>query len=237
MKNSHTSGRDYELLVSGHGKTLDQVINNIGGNSGNDDLVPITNITAKDLAEYAADVFKVPTIKSVLQKFESLQNNEAQDEEPTELGYALPITNMNNFQSLNDILTVPDDTVSPEFIYDVLASNNIENNTIPLIIGFCIANNIKGLISYNNSMNYISTFPDEDQYNIGSIKVGHEYPEVTIIDSNNLILTSIRCSCLTASEFSKCYYSVKTNQGNTYNINCYIDNVTKLIFNVQQIMH
>lgn len=237
MKKTHISARDYEILVSGQGKTLDQVINNIGSNSGNDDLVPITNITAKDLAEYAADVFKVSTIKSVLQKFESLQNNEVQDEEPTELGYSLPTTNMNSFQSLNDILTVPDYIVSLEFIYDLLAVNNIENNTIPLIIGFCIANNIKGLVSYNNSMNYISTFSDEDQYNIGSIEVGHDHPEVTIVDGNNLILTSINCSWLTASEFSKYYYTVKTNSGNTYRVNCYVDNVTKLIFNVQPIMH
>lgn len=198
---------------------------------------PITIVTAKDLAEYAADVFKVPTIKSVLQKFESLQNNEVQDEEPTKLGYALPITSMNHFQSLNDILTVPDDIVSLEFIYDLLAPNNVENNIIPLIIGFCIANNIKGLISYNNSMNYISTFSDEDQYNIGSIEAGHDHPEVTIIDGNNLILTLIDCSCLTASEFSKCYYKVKTDSGDTYQINCYVDNATKLIFNVQAMMH
>lgn len=198
---------------------------------------PITVITAKDLAEYAADVFKVPTIKSVLQKFESLQSNESETEEPQDLTYAIPISGMNNFQSLNNYLSLPNDMASLELVYDNLAYSDIEHTIIPLLVGFCIAKNIKGLISYNRNMNYISTYPEDDSFNIGSIEVGHEYPEVTIIDSNNLILTSIRSSYITASEFSKYYYTVKTNSGNTYRVNCYVDNVTKLIFNVQIPMH
>lgn len=197
----------------------------------------ITVITAKDLAEYAADTFKVSTIKQVLQKFESLQNEEAQEEEPKDLTYAIPISGMNNFQSLNDYLSLPDNIVSLELAYDNLAYNDIEYTIIPLIVGFCIAKNIKGLISYNRNMNYISTYPEDDSFNIGSIKVGHEYPEVTIIDSNNLILTSIRCSHITASEFQKYYYDITTNSGNTYHVTCYADNITKLIFNVQIQMH
>lgn len=198
---------------------------------------PITVITAKDLAEYAADVFKVPTIKSVLQKFESLQSNESETEEPQDLTYAIPISGMNNFQSLNNYLSLPNDMASLELVYDNLAYSDIEHTIIPLLVGFCIAKNIKGLISYNRNMNYISTYPEDDSFNIGSIEVGHEYPEVTIIDSNNLILTSIRSSYITASEFSKYYYTVKTNSGNTYRVNCYVDNVTKFIFNVQIAMH
>lgn len=198
---------------------------------------PITVITAKDLAEYAADVFKVPTIKSVLQKFESLQSNESETEEPQDLTYAIPISGMNNFQSLNNYLSLPNDMASLELVYDNLAYSDIEHTIIPLLVGFCIAKNIKGLISYNRNMNYISTYPEDDSFNIGSIEVGHEYPEVTIIDSNNLILTSIRSSYITASEFSKYYYTVKTNSGNTYHVTCYVDNITKFIFNVQIAMH
>lgn len=237
MKKTHISARDYEILVSGQGKTLDQVINNIANNSGSDDLIPITIVTAKDLAEYAADIFKIPTIKQVLQKFESLQNNESETENSQDLTYAIPIEGMNNFQGLNDYLSLPDNAMSLEFAYDILADSDIQYTIIPLIVGFCIAKNIKGLISYNRNMNYISTYPEDDSFNIGSIEVGHEYPEVTIIDSNNLILTSIRCSYITASEFQKYYYDITTNSGNTYHVICYADNITKLIFNVQITTH
>jgi len=198
---------------------------------------PITVITAKDLAEYVVDVFKVSTIKQVLQKFESLQNNESETEGSQDLTYAIPIGGMNNFQSLNNYLSCPDTMVSLELAYDNLAYSDIEHTIIPLLVGFCIAKNIKGLISYNRNMNYISTYPEDDSFNIGSIEVGHEYPEVTIIDSNNLILTYIRCSHITGSEFQKYYYDITTNSGNTYHVTCYADNVTKLIFNVQIPMH
>lgn len=206
-------------------------------NENKSNPTPITVITAKDLAEYVVDVFKVSTIKQVLQKFESLQNNESETEGSQDLTYAIPIDGMNNFRGLNDYLSLPDNMVSLELAYDVLAYSDIEYTIIPLIVGFCIAKNIKGLISYNRNMNYISAYPEDDSFNIGSIEVGHEYPEVTIIDSNNLILTSIRCSYITASEFQKYYYDITTNSDNTYHVTCYVDNITKLIFNVQIPIH
>lgn len=52
MKKTYISAKDYEILVSGQGKTLDQVINNVGNNNGGDDLIPITIVTVEEVAQY-----------------------------------------------------------------------------------------------------------------------------------------------------------------------------------------
>ena len=58
---------------------------------------PITVITAKDLAEYVVDVFKVSTIKQVLKSLNHFKIMNLKQKDHKIYTYAIPINGMNNF--------------------------------------------------------------------------------------------------------------------------------------------
>lgn len=227
MKKTHISARDYEILVSGQGKTLDQVINNVGNNNGDNDLIPITIVTVEEVAQYIYDTYQSSIVIPVLQKFSALNNSDESESIDIELfdhdAGLLPniIENYEGFDSV-------------EYVKEIIIGGSLAINDFTWIFPFIISHNITTTIIFtansfvNMPESFIpSVFPSGhilNKINIGQVKKGAGAFICPI-----KIITEYDYSSLSSDDFTYISGRMKIEK-NTLNADYFMDNESKFIF-------
>lgn len=224
MKKTHISARDYEILVSGQGKTLDQVINNVGNNNRGDDLVPITIVTVEEVAQYIYDTYQSSIVIPVLQKFSALNNDNDIDIELFNRDAELLPNIIENYEGFDSV----------EYVKEIIIGGSLVINDFTWIFPFIISHNITTTIIFtaNSFMNmpesFIpSVFPSGhilNKINIGQVKKGAGAFICPI-----KIITEYDYSSLSSDDFTYISGRMKI-ETNTLNADYFMDNESKFIF-------
>lgn len=223
MKKTHISARDYEILVSGQGKTLDQVINNIGGNNEGDDLIPITIVTVEEVAQYIYDTYQPSVAVPVLQKFSALNNGKSN---------SIDIELFNHdAELLSDIIENYEGFDNVEYVKAVVI-NDLQDDNFTWIFPFIISHNIATTIIFTtnsivNNGDVPPSFPSShilSKINIGQIKksAGAMVNPVKIIKEYHYGIMS-------SDDFSYINANMKI-ETNTLNVDYFMDNESKFMF-------
>lgn len=239
MKKTHISARDYEILVSGQGKTLDQVINNVGNNNGGDDLIPITIVTVEEVAQYIYDTYQSSVAVPVLQKFLALNNGDKNESIDIELFN-------HDAELLPDIVENYEGFDSVEYVKEIIIGGSLAINDFTWIFPFIISHNITTTIIFtaNSFMNmpesFIpSVFPSGhilNKINIGQVKKGAGVSMRPI-----KIITEYDYISLSSDDFSYIDANIKIETNNTVSadmqvntnslgVSYFMDNESKFIF-------
>lgn len=236
MKKTHISARDYEILVSGQGKTLDQVINNVGSNNRGDDLIPITIVPVEEVAQYIYDTYQSSVAIPVLQKFLALNNGDES------ISIDIELFN-NDTELLSDIIENYEGFDNVEYVKAVVI-NDLQNDEFTWILPFIISHNITNTVIFTtnsiiNRGNVPSSFPSSHilrKINIGQIKksTGAMVNPVKIIKEYYYgIMSSDDFSYIEANMKIETDSTISADMQintNTLNATYFMDNESKFIF-------